>query len=132
MAISAGTVAAALTLDTKEFNSALQQSRSLVETFGASNLTVTAGEIVPRASSTISIGEGAKLSIAAPSGAWAGGVRLNVTGTDIEARDAFRIGTSACLSSAQLAAIRMNGHRVVQDENGYVKRRTGGMFLLFR
>lgn len=97
-----------------------------------SNITVTAGEIVPRVSSTISIGTGAKLSIAAPSEAWANGVVLSVTGTDIEARDAFRIGTSACLSSAQLAAIRMNGHRVVQDENGYVKRRTGGMFLLFR
>lgn len=40
MAINAGTVAAALTLDTGQFEGALKQSRSLMETFGSSGATL--------------------------------------------------------------------------------------------
>ena len=74
-----------------------------------SNITVTAGEIVPRVSSTISIGTGATLSIAAPSDTWADGVRLSVLCDDIEGRNAFRVGDSDCLTASQLARIRING-----------------------
>ena len=97
-----------------------------------SNITVTAGEIVPRVSSTISIGEGATLSIAEPSAAWGADVSLSVTGADLDERKALRVGTSACLSSTQLAAIRINGRRVQQDENGWVSCRFVGFRAIIR
>ena len=97
-----------------------------------SNLTVKAGEIVPRVSSTISIGEGAKLSIAAPSEDWADGVRLSVLCDDIEGRNAFRIGNSDCLTASQLAKIRINGCRVKQDAEGWVSCRFVGFQMSIR
>ena len=97
-----------------------------------SNLTVTAGEVIPRVSSTVEIGEGALLAIAEPSEAWANGVSLSVTGSDLDGRKALRVGTSACLSAGQLAAIRINGCRVRQDEEGYVTCRHVGFQMSIR
>ena len=97
-----------------------------------SNITVTAGEIVPRVSSTISIGAGATLSIAAPSEAWADGVKLSVVCDDIEGRNAFRIGDSDCLTASQLAQIRINGCRVKQDAEGWVSCRFVGFQMSIR
>jgi len=97
-----------------------------------SNLTVKAGEIVPRVSSTISIGAGATLSIAAPSEDWADGVKLSVLCEDIEGRNAFRIGDSDCLTASQLAKIRINGCRVKQDAEGWVSCRVVGFQMSIR
>jgi hypothetical protein len=97
-----------------------------------SNITVTAGEIVPRVSSSISIGAGATLSIAAPSEDWADGVKLSVLCDDIEGRNAFRIGNSDCLTASQLARIRINGCRVKQDAEGWVSCRFVGFQMSIR
>lgn len=76
----------------------------------------------------ISLGAGAELEIGSI-GTWTEGKKLAVTLAD-GAR--LRVGTSACLSAAQLRRIRVNGLRCAQDESGYLSGYRSGMMLLFR
>ena len=56
------------------------------------------------------------------------GARLNITG-DV-GFTSFRIGTSRCLSGSDISKIRLNGKRVVQDDEGYIG--VGGFSILIR
>ena len=42
----------------------------------------------------------------------------------------FRVGTTKCLTKAQLAQVRINGHHTVQDADGYLV--LGGFFMVLR
>ena len=42
----------------------------------------------------------------------------------------FRVGTTKCLTTAQLAQVRINGHHAVQDQNGYLIQ--GGLAMVIR
>lgn len=54
--------------------------------------------------------------------------KLNLTG---EVGDrSFRVGTTKCLTTAQLAQVRINGHHAVQDQNGYLIQ--GGLAMVIR
>ena len=83
-------------------------------------------------SSTIAVGEGASVVFPDPESdqpllygdvsrkglTLGAGARVNVTLADADA--SVRVGTSKCLTPAQLSAFRVNGHRALQDEAGYL------------
>ena len=81
---------------------------------GAANTTNTVGELKIAASSSLALGAGASLCLPAPT-EWADGAGLSVTQPE---GSVFRIGTSACLTPAQVRCVKVNGHHVAQNADG--------------
>lgn len=98
----------------------------------APGLSVDMGAVTPSVASDVVIGEGATLSIPAPTAAWPQGVKLNFVGADIETRGAIKVGDSACLDAASLRRFKINGHSVAQKEDGGLVRSDPGLVLFVR
>ena len=98
-------------------------------------LEVAAGELSVAADSGVALAAGATLSF---SGVAADGLsseaQLSVTGPAVGqgARSGVRIGTTACLATGQIRAIRYNGLRVQQDEDGWLLPYKPGITLILR
>lgn len=98
-------------------------------------LATTVSEVSVTADSGLALAAGASLSFAGVAAdGWTEGAKLAVTGPDVQqdARSGLRIGTTACLTPARLRAIRYNGLRVRQDEEGWLMPYRSGMVLIFR
>lgn len=80
----------------------------------------------------VSLGEAAHLHVGSVS--FAEGAVLDISGPEcVEGRrTGLRIGTAASLSAEELAKMRYNGAFVVQDGEGWIRRRVGGTVVLFR
>lgn len=98
----------------------------------APGLSVDMGAVTPSVVSDVVIGEGATLSIPAPTSAWPQGAKLNFVGADIETRGAVKVGDSACLDAASLRRFKINGHCVAQKEDGGLVRYDPGLVLFVR
>ena len=89
------------------------------------------GVLTVASSGGLSVGEGASLAFADSSGAtWDVGSDVKLS---IEAASgaSVRFGTSASgLTDAQLRRVRLNGKRVILDENGYVQLRSGTLLII--
>ena len=89
------------------------------------------GVLTVASSGGLSVGEGASLAFADSSGAtWDVGsdVKLSIAAAS---GASVRFGTSASgLTDAQLRRVRLNGKRVILDENGYVQLRTGSLLII--
>lgn len=92
----------------------------------AANTTNTVGAVTVTASSALVLDAGAELNIPQPA-EWAADVRLSVTQGE---GSVFRIGTSACLDAATLRRVKVNGRRVVQNDDGSFS--PSGMAILVR
>ena len=79
------------------------------------------GEVIPGVASTITLGEGASVSIKVPAADWPEDGSVNFVVPDIASRSSIRFGESASLSSAHLGAIRVNGKMVAQNSAGYLR-----------
>ena len=101
----------------------LAAAASTTNSFAALALTKNSG---------LALGKDAELAFADTSAeSWPAGTRLSVVG-DLE-QSFLRFGTDASgLTAGQLSCIRVNGHRAVLDENGYIHESIPGMMLIFR
>lgn len=75
----------------------------------------------------VRIGENAELDLGALD--LGGDSRLNVT---MPRESSLRVGTTQCLTATQIRAIRMNGERVHQRADGYVREGVGGVVIYIR
>ena len=101
----------------------------------ASDVDAVLGKVALGVASEIDLEDGASISIAAPTDANWPEKRLSFTVAGdfaLNRATQIRIGTSACLTDAQLRRIRINGLRVVQDEDGYLAGTKFGILLLVR
>ena len=101
----------------------------------ASDVDAVLGKVALGVASEIDLEDGASISIAAPTDANWPEKRLSFTvagGFALNRATKIRIGTSACLTGAQLRKIRINGLRVLQDEDGYLAGTKFGVLLLVR
>lgn len=101
----------------------------------ASDVDAVLGKVALGVASEIALEDGASISIAAPTDANWPEKRLSFTVAGdfaLNRATQIRIGTSACLTDAQLSRIRINGLRVVQDEDGYLAGTKFGILLLVR
>ena len=80
--------------------------------------------------SSIVVDKGSSISVGEVSNADWGG-RLTVSG-DFAGASPLRIGTSAVLTAQQLGCIRINRHRALQDENGYLYPLVPGPVIIVR
>jgi hypothetical protein len=87
----------------------------------ADGIALTMGEVIPSVASTITLGEGASLSIKAPTADWPEDGSVNFVVSDIASRSSIRFGESASLSAAHLGAIRVNGKIAAQNSAGYLR-----------
>lgn len=87
----------------------------------ADGIALTMGEVIPGVASTITLGDGASVSIKVPAADWPENGSVNFVVSDIASRSPIRFGESAVLSSAHLASIRVNGKPVAQNSAGYLR-----------
>lgn len=85
-------------------------------------------ELAAGTANAVKLDEGAELSFAAFTPGE--GSCLSVVTARVSER--LRIGTGACLSSAQLRVIRLDGARVCQDDAGYLHPKAPGTLILIR
>lgn len=85
----------------------------------APGVALDIGEIVPGARSRVVLGEGATLTMAEPSSEWPEGGVLDFTVPG--GGSSVRIGDSPCVGAGYLAAMRLNGRRVMQNSTGHLR-----------
>lgn len=98
----------------------------------ADGAAVSVGRLVVGGTGKIKVGGCSTLAFADSSSVpWTGFGRVDID-ADLE-HGAVRFGTSAsALTAAQLARLRVNGHHVLLDEDGYARENVTGMTIVVR